>query len=134
MSSENVETLRRANDAFKRGEKDRALANYHPDVEWRDLQHAPDTPERVLGVDALQTIWEQWEQAFDEFSAEISEFIDAGDFVVAVTHWLATGKESGLALDLRTADVFEFADGKIIGVTVGYPDKQAAIEAVGLAR
>jgi ketosteroid isomerase-like protein len=134
MSSENVETLRRANDAFKRGDKDGALANYHPDVEWRDLQHAPDTPERVLGVDALQTIWQQWEQAFDEFSAEISEFIDAGDFVVAVTHWLATGRESGLVLDLRTADVFEFADGKIIGVTVGYPDKQAAIEAVGLAR
>jgi ketosteroid isomerase-like protein len=131
MSQENVETLRRANEAFRRGDRDVALANYHVDVQWRDLQHAPDTPERVRGVAAIRAIWEQWDQAFDELTADIGEYIDAGDFVIAATRWLAKGKGSGVALDLRTVDVFEFADGKIVAVTVGYEDKRAALAAVG---
>jgi hypothetical protein len=39
--------------------------------------HAPDSPERVRAVAALRAIWDQWEAAFDEFSAEIEEYIDA---------------------------------------------------------
>jgi len=46
MSQENVEVVRRSNTAFNSGDRDGALADYHPDVEWSDLQHAPDTPER----------------------------------------------------------------------------------------
>lgn len=130
MSEQNVETVRRANTAFKEGDREGALANYHPDAEWRDLQHAPDTPEYVRGVAAIRAIWQQWEQAFDELTADIGEFIDAGDFVVAVTHWLAKGRESGLSLDLRTVDVYEFAGGKIVGVTVGYADKAEALLAL----
>jgi ketosteroid isomerase-like protein len=132
MSQENVETLRRANEAFRRGDQDLALASYHADVQWRDLQHAPDTPERVLGLAALRAVWKQWDQAFDELTADISEYIDAGDFVVAATRWVAKGRESGVALDLHTVDVYEFVDGKIVGVTVGYEDKRAALAAVGL--
>jgi uncharacterized protein len=131
--SENVEIVRRANVCLKNGDRDGALADYHPDVEWRDLQHAPDTPECVHGVSAIRALWDQWEQAFDEFNANIEEFVDAGDRVVTLTRWRAQGKGSGLALDLRTADVFELAGKRIVRVTMGYTDMAAALEAVGLA-
>ena len=76
---------------------------------------------------------DQWEQDFDEFSADIEEFTDAGDFVVAVTRWRAKGRGSGLALDLHAADVYELCEGKIMKVTLGYPpDKHDALKAVGL--
>jgi ketosteroid isomerase-like protein len=133
MSRENVETLRRIITSFNGGDHDGALADFHPDVEWRDLMHAPDVPERVSGVRAIRAIWDQWEEAFDEFSLEVEEYVEVGDCVVTVDHWRAQGKGSGLALDLRTADVYEFKDRHIIRVTQGYPDKAAALAAVGLA-
>jgi ketosteroid isomerase-like protein len=130
MSQENVEIMRRANEAFKRGDRTGALADYHPDVEWIDLAHAPDSPERVRGLAALQTIWDQWEDAFEDFGAEIEEYIDVGRFVVAVTSWHAEGKGSGIVTDLRQVDVFEVEDGKVVRVTLGYPDTETALKAV----
>jgi ketosteroid isomerase-like protein len=128
-----VETMKRINASFNRGDRDGALGHYHPDIEWRDLQHAPDAPESVRGIPALRAIWNQWDEAFGEFTADIEEYIDAGDSVVIVTNWRAKGQGSGLALDLRTVDVFEFEEKTVIRATVGYPDKNAALKAVGLA-
>jgi ketosteroid isomerase-like protein len=133
MSQENVEKVKRAIAALNAGDSDRVLADFHPDVEWRDLMHAPDVPERVRGVAAVRTIMEQWTETFDEFTAEIGEYIDAGDRVVCVTHWHAKGKGSGVAIDLNAADVYKFRDGRIVGVTQGYPDKAGALEAAGLS-
>ena len=133
MSRENVEILRRVNAAFNRGDREAVFADYHHDMELRDLQHAPDAPERMSGIDALGAYLDQWEDAFDDFTAEIEEYIDAGAYVLAVTHWRAKGKDSGLAIDLRTVDVVEFADGKIVRVTIGYSNKDEALKAVGLA-
>jgi ketosteroid isomerase-like protein len=110
------------------------LADYHPDIELRDLQHPPDSPELMRGSEAVMAYLEQWEQAFDEFTAEIEEYIDAGDRVITMTHWRAIGKDSGLAVDLRVADVFEFADGKVVRATMSYADKHAALKALGLAK
>jgi ketosteroid isomerase-like protein len=132
MSQENVDTVRRANAALKRGDRDAALADYHPDVVWDDLAHAPDSPQRVHGLLALRAIWDQWDEAFDDLDADIEEFIDAGRHVVAMTRWRARGKGSGLAIDLYQADVYQVDDGKVTSVTLGYPDKRAALKAVGM--
>src|SRR4051794_24615325 len=112
MSQENVEIVRRCNAAFSRGDREGALAFYHPEAEWRDLRHAPDTPERVHGLPALRALMEQWDAVFDEFTVEVEEYIEVGDCVVAMTRWLGRGKESGLAIDLHTADGVELADGR----------------------
>jgi ketosteroid isomerase-like protein len=132
MSQENVETIRRGNEGLNRGDREAALADYHPDIEWNDRAHAPDSPETVRGLRALRTIWDQWDQAFDDFGADIEEFIDAGRYVVAITRWRALGKGSGVRLDRLQADVFEVQDGTVVRVTLGYVDKRAALIAVGL--
>jgi ketosteroid isomerase-like protein len=131
VSRENVERLRRSNAAFNLRDYDGVFADYRADVEWRDLQHAPDAPESLCGTSALRDYWAQWQDAFDELTAEIEEYIDAGDFVLALTHWRAQGRDSGLVIDQRTVDVYEFADGKILRATVGYADKATALHAVG---
>ena len=132
MSQENVDVVRRLNAAFNRRDREAMFAMYHPDVEWCDLQHAPDAPERLHGVSAVKAYLDQWYEAFDDFTAEIEEYIDAGQFVVTLTHWRATGKGSALVIDLHTADIVELSEGKIIQVTIGYADKSAALKAVGL--
>jgi ketosteroid isomerase-like protein len=126
VSQENVEIVRRVNAAFNRGDRDAMFAYYHPDLELRDLQHAPDAQERLCGIDAVGAALDQWEGAFDEGS------IDTGECVVRTTHWLGRGKDSGLEIDPHTVDVFEFANGKIVRITIGYADQGEALKAVGL--
>jgi ketosteroid isomerase-like protein len=133
MSQENVEIVRQMNAEFNRADRDAIFARYHPDVEWRDLQHAPDAPERLRGIDAVNAYWDQWEDAFDDFTAEIEEYIDAGACVLTTTHWRATGKDSGLAIDLHTVDAVEFASGEIVRITIGFSTKDEALKALGLA-
>src|SRR2546430_13043572 len=115
MSQENMEIVRRVDAALKRGDREGALADFHPDAEWRDLRHPPDMPECVRGASAIRALWDQWDQAFPGYTADFEEIIEPGDFVVVLTHWRVQG--SGLALDVRTRDVFEFADKSIIRVT-----------------
>jgi SnoaL-like domain len=76
----------------------------------------------------------EWEEAFDDFGADIEELIDAGRYVVAVTRWYARGNGSGIVTDVRQADVFEVEEGKVVRVTLAYPDKHAALTVVGSAQ
>jgi ketosteroid isomerase-like protein len=131
MSRESLETIHQANAAWNRGDFGTLADFFDPAVEWRDLAHAPDTPETVAGIGAVMSIWEEWAGTFDELRAEVSEYIDAGDSVVCVTRWYGRGKASGLVIDQSQADVFELRQGKIVRVTLAYPDKAAALEAVG---
>jgi ketosteroid isomerase-like protein len=134
ISHEYVEIVRRAVEAFNRRDHDGALADFHWDVEWRDLMHAPDAPEYVRGVAGVRAIAEQWDETFDMFTAEVEEYVDAGDCVVSVTHWSGKGKGSGVTIDLHSAEVYEFTDSKIVRVTQGYADKAAALEVVKLRK
>jgi ketosteroid isomerase-like protein len=67
MSQQNVDRCRRMSASFNRSDTEAMLACWHPDGEWRDLMHAPDTPERVQGVAAIRTLMQQWTEAFDDF-------------------------------------------------------------------
>ena len=88
--------------------------------------------ERLIGIDAIRAYWTQWDDAFDDFTAEIEEYVDAGKYVLMATRWRGKGKDSALAIYQKTVDVYEFADGKIVRVTLSYPDKDAALKAVVL--
>ena len=131
MSQENVETIRHLNALVNAGEGVAAAGHFHPDEEWRDLAHAPDTPEVLLGIEAIIAAGEQWTQVFDEFKAEVYEYIDADPWVVCDTRWYRKGRGSAVGVDLRQADAYELKDGKVVGAVLAYPDTATALEALG---
>ena len=132
MSQENVDKVMRGFSLYNEGDREYFDEFFHPDVVWRDLDHAPDLPEVTRGIAELRALAKQWEQAFDGFRGEVRDCIDVEDSVLCVTCWRGEGKGSGLTMELNRAEVWEFENGKIIRVTV-YPDKAAALEAVGLS-
>jgi len=131
MSQENVEIVRRGNDAFNRGDYEGLAESVHPDVEFRDGAHAADVSETLKGAQAVLSLLSEWRESFDDFRAEISEYIDAGDHVVCVARWVGRGKASEAAVDVSQVDVYEVREGKIVRATLAYPDKATALEAVG---
>jgi ketosteroid isomerase-like protein len=133
MSQENIEILRRANEGFHRGDFNAVEKAYHPDVIWRDLQHAPDAPPEVHGIDAVKRIWKDWIEAFPDLRADVLEYVEVGDSIVCAVHWHGSGKGSGAHIDLQTVDSYELRDGVITRVTIGYRSKEAAVEAAKLS-
>jgi ketosteroid isomerase-like protein len=129
-----VEIVRQANAALNRGDADTALGVYAPAAELRDLQSAPDQQFSVNGVEAIRKVWVAWTAAFHDFSADVDEYIDAGDVVITSVRWRGEGKESGLVIDNRQYDVFEFKDGKILKAVLGYRSRVEAFGAAGVSR
>ena len=132
MSQENVETIRGLNALVNAGDGIAAAALFHPEAEWRDLAHAPDTAEVLHGTDAILAAWEQWTHVFGEFKAEVYEYIDADPWVICDTRWYGKGRGSAVVVDIRQADAYELKGGKVVRAVLAYPDTATALEAVGL--
>ena len=132
MSQENVEIVRKANEAFNRGDIEGVLAYYAEDAEFEDLMNAPDLPRVVRGIRGVRQVLMTWVQTFNEFRAEIAEYIDLEHHVVCVSDYYGKSRE-GLTIQLRTGDVVEIRDGKFARVTIGYESRAEALEAVRLS-
>ena len=132
MSQANVEIMRRANALLNAGDWDALFELYHPDVELRDLQHAIDVPELVRGADAMSLVVANWTEVYDEFGAEVYDYIDAHPWVIWDARWHGKVKGSDVPIEVRVADSYEVKDGKIVRAINSYPDVATALEAVGL--
>jgi len=134
MSEKNVEILRRCAELLNVGDWDALLELYDPDVqvEFRDLGLAPDMPEVLEGREALRRVVAHWTEPYDEFGAEVYEYIDAHPWVICDTHSHAKSKGSDVSIDVHFADVYEVKDGKIARAIVGYPDVTTALADLGL--
>ena|SRR6476620_125988 len=131
MSQENVEIVRRAWEASVRHDNEAVFALYDPEVEW-DLTAAPGFDARVYrGVEGVQQWFRDWVGTFDDFTADVEEWIDAGDRVIAMLHWTARGKRSGAPVDMRQAHVWTVRNGKLARLRV-FASRAEALEAVGL--
>ncbi len=133
MSRENVEVIRSVVASLNAGDLVAAAEFFHADAEWRDLSHAPDTPEVLVGVKAILAAAEQWTQAFDGFGAEVYEYIDAHPWVICDTRWYGEGRGSAVGVEIRQADAYELKGGRVAQAVLAYPDAATALEAVGLA-
>jgi ketosteroid isomerase-like protein len=97
MSSENVEIVRRAYEAFNSGNADAAIALLDPEVKWTLPPHFPDAEtwqgrDRVVeGLGEMMTSWES-------LHMDVRELIDEGDRVVARVRFEGRSALTGLDL------------------------------------
>src|ERR687886_2792295 len=105
MSQENVEVIRRLNEAFNTGDEQalgEALGNaLAPDAELRDLANAPDQAGVLRGREAIAAALGLWTTAFEDLRADVGEYTDRGDFVLCDVRWRGRAKDSGVALEMR---------------------------------
>ena len=127
MSEENVEIVRKAVEAYARGDLDTALTHADPDIVWNPVEEAA-----TQGHDAIRANLERWETDFEDFQATPEEYIDAGDQVLVTIHWSGRGRGSGLQVDIRTYMVFTLRDGKTIRMDE-FTERSEAFEAAGLS-
>ena len=131
MSQENVEIVRQSLAAFGSEGLDGVARFWHPQIDWRAIEGAPDDIGVFSGLDAMRRYWGEWLDMFEEARNEPDELIDTGDRVVAVQHASGRSRRNGLPVDLHYAVVYTLRDGKIIRGRE-YATRAEALKAVGL--
>ena len=131
MSQENLEILRRVNEAFNRRHVDDALQYLDPEVELHPGVQVPDEESRYLGREGVAEWFRSATEAWETITVEHNELIAvSGDRVLAVERWRFRGRD-GIELELELPNVYTFRDGLIVRID-GFTDKSEAREAAGL--
>jgi ketosteroid isomerase-like protein len=116
MSQENVEMVERMYAAYLAGEAQRSLAYFHPEVAADFSIRGDSRP--TVGREALGETVFNWLSAWDDYSEEIEEIRDLGDYVLVTATQRARGKGSGIEIENRWGQIYRVEDGMITEVTM----------------
>jgi ketosteroid isomerase-like protein len=124
-------SFREGMDAYSRGDYERALAGFHPEIEWRVEQGVMPDAEVYRGHDGVRRFWGTWAEAVEGLTLDVEECRAVGDgCVLAVTRSHGTGASSGAAVASRSfAQVAEFRDGLVVRVRL-FGDVKRALAAL----
>ncbi len=131
MSQENVETLRRAMEAFNRRDTEAFSALLVDDAE---ILPARAALEGIVyrGPNAAFQYCRAVDERWSDLRWEIEGFRDAEDVVLAHGHIRGHGRDSGAELDARAGWVGRFR-GALIENFQTHRDREQALEAAGLS-
>jgi uncharacterized protein len=132
MSPEDVEAVRRAYDAFARGDLETLRTLLAPDIEWRTTPEVPFMGNYV-GLDEFLRGMDEWTSAFDEVTTEVEEMIDTGENVIVHHRMRGRGRDSGVEVDLAIFQVVTVRDGKLTRMH-DYLAREEALEAAAQPR
>jgi ketosteroid isomerase-like protein len=132
MSHEDVEIVRRALDAWNRGNLEELVEYISPEWEWRPARLYPGTDAVYHGREGATRFWNNFREPWESIRIEVERIEDLEDRVLALLRFYAKGKGSGVDVTSEYANIFTVRDGLVI-YQVGYGDWKSALEAVGLA-
>jgi ketosteroid isomerase-like protein len=130
MSKENVEIVRRAYEAWNRRDFDAAAELLSPDIEWQMPSSFPE-PDTWRSSEDVRRGLARFHESWGEFRAEVQEYIDAGDRVVALVRFHGRAAITGVAVEGTSVDatVWTLRDGQAIKVQM-YIGTSEALETV----
>jgi len=128
MSEKNVEIVRRATEAYSRGDLDEALASWSADavLDWsnsRGLEAAV-----VRGRNEIRAYMEQFLEAFEEVRIELEDVFEADEGVVIVENLAYFRGRDGIEVTARSAWVITLQNGCQTSLTL-YQSKADALKA-----
>jgi ketosteroid isomerase-like protein len=126
MSEENVALVRRAFDAYTRGDIDAVLALCDEDILVTQAEEVPGVPPQQRGHAGVLEAFGIWPEQWDDFQVEIKEILaDPGDQVVVATRQSGRGKQSGVEVEAEFTFLFAIRDGKITEWRIFVHESQA---------
>jgi ketosteroid isomerase-like protein len=132
MSQENVDIVRRAVEAFPRGDMEEMLSYLDPELEWHSAIVGGAEGNVYRGHEGFRRWYADSFESFEELRNEWSEFRDLGDRVLALGRVRARGRESGVEIDSPMGWVATIRRGKLLKAE-GFLSRDKALEAAGLS-
>ncbi len=115
MSQSNIDLIQNLYAAFARGDGAAVLAAMDAGIVWNEAENFPyaDRNPYIGHAAVAEGIFFRLATEWDRFQALPSEFLDAGDTVVALGRYQATYKATGAPLDAQFAHIWRLRDRKI---------------------
>ena len=134
MSHENVEIVQGIYKEMARGNFWALAPFLDPQVEWFWPPELRSIVGREVyrGREGVEEATRDWFQAWEHYTLDAEDLVDAGDSVVVLSHGRGRAKLGGADVEARGAEVWTFRDGKIMRMQ-GYGDRPEALEAAGLS-
>jgi len=130
MSQENLDAFHRMLKDFQRGDFDAWIGSFSEDAEFIP-RRAPIEGD-FRGHEGLRRFLADTAETFDVFHPDYDDVQDVGDHVLALGTLRLRGKGGGVEMEVTSALVGTFRDGKLVRFQdFGDPDK--ALAAVGLS-
>jgi|Tabmets5t2r1_1033131.scaffolds.fasta_scaffold143159_2 uncharacterized protein len=129
MSHENLEIVQRFVERYNETGAP-PWEEMDPDVVWV-IDPGAFLAGTYRGREGVSTLFARMAEVFGEVRAEIDDYIDAGDSVVAIGRFRVSGALSGATGTQQIAAIFELRDGRITAYR-SYLRREEALEAVGL--
>jgi len=129
MSRENLETVRRAFEAFNARNVDALVSLSTPDCEWVPFR-AQLEGVVYQGHDGIRRFVSDMDDDWENFRIDPADFHDRNERVAVVGHVSALGRGSSVQIESTAGFVFGLRDARISRVT-SHSNPDAALEALG---
>lgn len=133
MTEANAEIIRRAFDAFNRGDLDAALENLAPDFEYVPSGAIPGVTHTFRGPEGYRSFLRWILDEFDDVQAELDEIRGEADHVFTSVTLRGRGKQSGAEAAWTVWQVFTIRDGVALRGRA-FRAREEALAAAGLAK
>lgn len=105
--------VQRLYDAFAQRDWATIRELFAPDIEWIQNEGFPGGG-RHIGTDAvLNTVFAKFRDEWDSWRAVVTEWLDAGDAIVALGEYRGTHRATGKIAVAAFAHVYEVREGRI---------------------
>jgi uncharacterized protein len=131
VSEANVGLARKGYKEFLQGKLSNVVRMIDPAFEAHLPEGLPG-PRTYRGQDGFLAAVREQLEVFEEWTLEPQEFIDAGDRVLVLVHQRGRGRLSGVEVNVYTAWLWTFRDGKAVRLRV-YLDREEALESIRAA-
>src|SRR3954454_9397382 len=113
MSPDAVEFVRRMTEEFNSDDPRRAIARFHPEIEFTSKASALDGS-AYIGPDGMGRYADDLEAAFEDWHSEDDRFVDAGEDRVVWLHRIGgRARKSACPIDQPIGIVWTLRDGLI---------------------
>ncbi len=110
----NLDVVKRMYAAFASRQRDVILQLFAPDIEWVQNEGFPGGGRHVGAEAVLDGVFAKFRQEWDAWQAVVSEWIDAGDTVIALGEYRGTFKATGRSTTAAFAHVYRVRGGRIV--------------------
>jgi ketosteroid isomerase-like protein len=131
MSQENVEVVRRNNEAYNRRDLDAYLDTVADAVVFTSRFSVMDR-RSYRGHDELRRYFAELDEVWSRYEMRLERLVDAGARVAGLFHLQAIGRGSDLELEEHPGVVFTLHAGKVVQIDA-YATQAEALDAVGLS-
>jgi uncharacterized protein len=109
----NLQTVKDLYGAFATGDRDRILEIFDPQIQWVQNEGFPGGGRHVGAQAVLDDVFAKFRVEWSDWRAEVDNWLDAGDTIIALGKYHGTHKTTGQSMTAAFAHVYWLKDGRI---------------------